>query len=84
MPVNDTELKNMLDLANKELDSNDDKRSKLKVFIRDCQEITKVPTKDDPKVMEIGRDKSLGTKMSSARRLDIWNKLVADKTDLGL
>lgn len=81
MPVDDANLKIMLELANKELDSNYDKRSKLKMFIGACQEIKKIPV-DSEGTMEVKKDRYLGTKLSDSRRLAIYNKLVADKITL--
>jgi len=84
MPVDDTKLNTMLKAAHEKLSSNTIERSKLKSFIEGCAAITKVPTQDDPTIMEIPNDRMLGAKYSSTRRNEIYDKLLADKITLGL
>jgi len=84
MPVDDAILKTTLESANQKLTINGIERSKLKIFIQSCIGITAVPTREDPKVMKDIMDKNLGTKMSTVRRQAIYDKIIADKTPLGL
>lgn len=83
MPVDDTNLNNMLILAREKLDSNDEKQSQLRIFIAGCNEIKKTLGSSEGK-MEIKKDRYLGTKISVTRRQAIYDKLVADKITLGL
>jgi len=84
MPVDDDIMKIMLKNAYDKLTTNGEERTKLKQFIQACTEITKIQSSIDPKVMEDVVDKNLGVKMSSARRQAIYDKLLIDKTGLGL
>jgi len=84
MPVDDTELAAMMQSAHTKLNTNGIERAFLKNFIKTCTEITKVPSVDDPTKMEVGKDRLLGTKLTDTRRQEIYTKLVADKTTLGI
>ncbi len=58
--------------------------SQIRRFIAGCKEIIKTSTEANPEVMEVKKDRLLGTKLSESRRLAIYNKLVADKVKLKL
>jgi len=84
MPVDDVELKSMCDKAITELNITGSRRTGLKHFIKNCTEITQVPTEDDPEIMKDVMDFDLGATMSDARRQGIYDKLLVDKISLEL
>jgi len=81
MPVDDEEIETMLQLANTKEDLNCDERSKLKIFIGGLKEIKKIEV--DGK-LEVKIDRHLGTEISTLRRQAIFDKLLVDRTELGL
>ncbi len=83
MPIDDKELATMLKSAYEKLTIMNTDRNKLKEFIQRCTGITKQPT-EDPEVMKDVMDMNLGIKMSSTRREAIHNRLLSDKTELGI
>lgn len=84
MPVDDAELTRMWKNAKMKLNYINTELSQLRQYIAGCEEIIKVPKEDDPKVMRDVMDKRLGIKMSVIRRQEIYDKLLTDKTTLGL
>ncbi len=84
MPVDDNAILDMLQSANDELNVISSKKASLRKFIQGCKEITKVPKKDDPKIMEIRNDRLLGIPLTPVRRQAIYDKLLDDKVKLGL
>lgn len=84
MPVDEVELKDMIQLASDKLQVNGEERVKLKQFIKHCNEILQVPTDADPKIMENPEDRLLGAKMSNPRRQASYDALVSEKSNLGL
>lgn len=84
MPVDNNELKSMIQLANEELTKVNSQRSKIVEFMRGCTEILQLPKEDDPETMKDVMDDSLAVKMTPARRQIIYDKLKVDKVTLGL
>ena len=84
MPVDDIELENMYQLVLNKLEINRQEETSLKIFLYTCNGIKKIPSKEDPNVMQDILDRNLGTKMAPTRRQAIYDKLVTDKVTLGL
>jgi len=84
LTVNDAELKSMYDKVSTELDIVGKRKTELNKFKRNCVDIIKQPTEDDPQIMKSVMDKNLGIKMSTTRRQAIYDKLLADKITLEL
>ncbi len=84
MPVDDIELENMYQLVLNKLEINRQEETSLKIFLHTCNEIKKIPSKEDPNVMQDILDRNLGIKMAFTRRQAIYDKLLDDKTTLGL
>ena len=84
MTVDDTELTNILQLANDKLVTCNLERTKLKKFIRTCENIVKEPIENNSNIMRDIIDNSLGTTMTDTRRQAIYDKLVKEKVTLEL
>lgn len=84
MPIDEQELASVLKSAYDKLTINGNEKIKLRKFILGCTEITQQYTEEDPQVLKDIMDSDLGVKMTTTRRQAIYDKLLANKTELGL
>jgi hypothetical protein len=90
MPVDEANLEVIKTDLRVKLNENSAERIKLKELLKLSTDITKVdvpdPTPEDTArtKKEMPKDKSLGSEMSVARRDQIYDKIVSEKTALGI